>query len=330
MQFDSYHFENVTSTMEVIRQLLPKSKGKTQENERGVIVTAGFQREGRGRVEGRVWRAAPRTAMLATIAFPQGALQGELQDDLQGIPPQSIPVRSQVFPLLTGLAVHSVLYETFGTQFARVIDTPSQTRTEQMPRPFLVKWPNDILGFASGKGTSGVEVPKSIPGSALYGSLSYKKLGGILCEAIPGWFLAGIGLNLLEGSYPEELKAKAVCLSEVLEAFYEACNGISRAPEMGISVSPDPAMDLPSYLACQIADKIVEELQNPFWKQQYEENLWAKGARVSFVVGHPDRGDSLTGVVEGIDQAGCLILALPNGEKRHFLAGEITSLEVSA
>lgn len=347
MQFDSYHFENVTSTMEVIRQLLPNDKEKTQENGRGVIVTADFQREGRGRIEGRAWRTAPGTAMLATIAIPQDASQGAvLQDGLS---------KSQVFPLLAGLAVHSVLQEVFETQLIRAqsssmdltvdlgVDLTKRT-PDRIPRPFLLKWPNDILGFAPGKGSFGHETPESISRGPVSGGPIYKKLSGILCEAIPGWFLAGIGLNLVEGSYPEELKDRATSLAEVLKASLKAfLKAPNNAPDKanGGSVpafvpsfvpaleSPDPAMDLSSYLARRIAQKIADELQNPFWKEEYEKNLWAKGARVSFVGGHPERSEVLDGVVEGIDEEGCLILALPNGEKRRFLAGEIASLEVS-
>ena len=326
MQFDSYHFENVTSTMEVIRQLLPNVKEKTQENGRGVIVTADFQRKGRGRIEGRAWRAAPGTAMLATIAIPQDASQGILLQDA--------PSKSQVFPLLAGLAVHSVLHMEFETQLVRAQSSLAdlmKTMPNRMPRPFLLKWPNDILGFAPSKGASVAMTPESISGSPLY-----KKLSGILCEAIPGWYLAGVGLNLVEGSYPEELKDKATSLAEVLKASLKALNetyneeyGETYEGSVPALESPDPAMDFSSCLANRIAQKIADELQNPFWKDEYEKNLWAEGARVSFVVGHPERGEVLDGVVEGIDEAGCLILALPNGEKRHFLAGEIASLEVS-
>ena len=346
--------------MEVIRQLLPNGKEKTQENGRGVIVTADFQREGRGRIEGRAWRAAPGTAMLATIAIPQEASQSPVvQDGLS---------KSQVFPLLAGLAVHSVLQEVFETQLVRAQSSPmdltvdlgvdltvrqgvdlTKRTPDRIPRPFLLKWPNDILGFAPGKGSFVAPTPESISrGPVSCGPVSrgpiYKKLSGILCEAIPGWFLAGIGLNLVEGSYPEELKDRATSLAEVLKAslkaFLKAPNNAADKANGG-SVpafvpsfvpaleSPDPTMDLSSYLARRIAQKIADELQNPFWKEEYEKNLWAKGARVSFVGGHPERSEVLDGVVEGIDEEGCLILALANGEKRRFLAGEIASLEVS-
>lgn len=319
MEFDYYHFGDVGSTMDIIRPLLPKVEANVPEDGRGVIVTADFQRAGRGRIEGRSWSASPGSAMLATIAIPHGAPQDA---------PQDAADRSQVFPLLVGLAVHSVLYETFGARLVRVRNAPTQTRIDRMPKPFLLKWPNDILGLAPGTEMPLVTEPsgasRPFPGIPIY-----KKLAGILCEARPGWFLAGIGVNLREGSYPEELKNRATCLAEVVGQSSEAQDGAGQTLGMNLLESPDPAMDLSSYLAHRIADKIVEELENSSWKREYEQNLWAKGVSVSFKVGHPDHGEVLNGVLEGIDEAGCLVLALPNGKKRHFLAGEIAGLELS-
>jgi len=159
-------------------------------------------------------------------------------------------------------------------------------------RHFLIKWPNDILGLAPQED----------------GKPDYRKLCGILCESFSGWLLAGIGINISPGSYPQEMAETATCLEEVVSS---------------------PRLSLPAEaLARRIADKIVAELRNTAWKSEYEQYLWAKGMRVSFVAGHPERGTTLGGIIEGIDDSGGLVLKRGDGEAISYLAGEIASLRL--
>lgn len=75
----------------------------------GTVVVAGYQRAGRGRRAGRVWRARAGRSLLFTVVL----------DRLPAMPPQRLPV-------LAGLALALCLERDFGL------------RTQ-------VKWPNDLV-----------------------------------------------------------------------------------------------------------------------------------------------------------------------------------------
>jgi BirA family biotin operon repressor/biotin-[acetyl-CoA-carboxylase] ligase len=102
-----YHEDTVDSTMNVSRLLA--SRGEPH----GTVISADFQKEGRGRIKGRVWEAEKEANLACTILlrFP-------------GI--EDIP---QALTLRTGLAV-SLAIEDF---------VPALTGN------VLIKWPNDIL-----------------------------------------------------------------------------------------------------------------------------------------------------------------------------------------
>lgn len=295
--------------MEVIRELLPGIASG------GLIVTADSQSAGRGRIDGRTWRGAPGTSMLATIAIP--AREADC-----------LPSGRQTFPLKVGLATLAVLTEAYekSTPVRGVAsNTPSGERrkagsgeippdcSESAPlNLFLLKWPNDILGLAPGDGKP-----------------DYRKLCGILCESFSGWLLAGIGINMSQGSYPPELAGAATCVDEVVSATLLPRPAAGTDPTTALNQPPScPESLAAESLARRIADRIVAELRNPAWKSEYEHYLWAKGRRVSFVAGHPERGTALSGTIEGIDGSGDLVLRRDDGETVCYLAGEIASLRL--
>jgi len=105
MEFQLRRFATVGSTMDVARSLIAR------EINSGLIVTAGAQTAGRGRIEGRSWEASPGTSLLMTLC---------LKGDFSAAEAPSLRI---------GLAVHDVL-------------------SGYAPFRILIKWPNDILGLS--------------------------------------------------------------------------------------------------------------------------------------------------------------------------------------
>lgn len=83
----------------------------------GTVVCAGYQSSGRGRIEGRVWKAAPGENLLCTVILRRPPVRG--------------------FTLRVGLAAAKT--------FARFLPAELEPR---------IKWPNDVL--AGGKKVAGI------------------------------------------------------------------------------------------------------------------------------------------------------------------------------
>ncbi|HWR12064.1 MAG TPA: biotin--[acetyl-CoA-carboxylase] ligase [Rectinemataceae bacterium] len=159
-----------------------------------------------------------------------------------------------------------------------------------------VKWPNDIVGLG---GAGDMEKP------------GFRKLCGLLCETTGGWFLAGIGVNLRRGSYPDTLKDKATSLDEIASAM------------AGPNPSEIPDTDA---LALAISEAAAIRLEDEGWRKEYEKAMWGMGEEIDFIVGHPERGDLKRGKIVGIDGMGRLLLAAERGDIEAFWSGEISSL----
>lgn len=284
MDFDVRHYGLVGSTMDVARSLIAEGcPART-------IVLADKQAAGRGRLAGRSWEGSEDASLLMTLA---------LRCDSADV---------GVFPLKVGLAVNRVL--THIKENAPASLPVERTKPHTNERPFLVKWPNDIVGLSDATGAA-EESDNSDTGageghSAVY---AYKKLCGILCEATKGWLLAGIGLNLRRNAYPAGMSSTATSLEEV---FGGGNFGKSFVP-------PDP-----EFLARSIGASVVSNLENPRWKEDYEQAMWGLGEEVRFVVGHPEGGETVHGRIEGIDGSGRLLLKNRSGAVEAFLSGEIS------
>ncbi|MCE5256095.1 MAG: hypothetical protein LLF89_04530, partial [Spirochaetaceae bacterium] len=220
------------------------------------------------RIQGRVWEGEPGASLLVTIVIPAAAVSGS-------------PGGIQSFPLKVGLAVRSGLESLAAPHLHQDL--------------FLLKWPNDIMGYTSGRGKQ-----------------NYTKICGILCEAISGWLLAGIGINLRYGAFPQGLAGKASCLEEVFASAGLPGTGTETADfETGT-------------LARSIAGLLEGELTNAGWKKDYEGKMWEKGKLASFTEGHPGHGLVLQGIIEGIDDEGKLVLRHQDGSCGAYLSGEIS------
>ncbi len=99
-----YRFDQVGSTMDTARGLFAGS------HQASLVVTAGHQTTGRGRIASRSWSDSPGSSLLVTVAISR----------------ESIPCALHELPLRTGEAVCSLL-------------------TALLDEEVRIKWPNDIL-----------------------------------------------------------------------------------------------------------------------------------------------------------------------------------------
>lgn len=181
-------------------------------------------------------------------------------------------------PLRIGLAVLEVL-----------------ARFETRPATFRIKWPNDIMGLGLADGDRG----------------SYRKLGGLLCEASNGWLFAGIGLNVKKSAYPEALAASATSIEETL----------------GWNIGEIPA-SFPGMgdLALAIGQAAVGFLEKKEWSGEYLRAMWSLGQEISFSIGHPENRMTKAGRIEGVDESGRLLLRGEDGDIEAYWSGEISGL----
>lgn len=269
MKFSIARFAEVGSTMDKARSLAENTC------EPGFLVLADRQTAGRGRIENRAWVGRPGASLFMTLC---------LKGDFAFKP---------TIPLRIGLAVREAL---FGLLPAAASGARVQARSGQdSPMPFLIKWPNDIMGFAPGE----------------EGRPRYKKLGGLLCETSKDWLFAGIGLNVRNGAYPDSLAASATSVEEVM-ARTEGEN-------------PIPLPD-PEPLALAIAEASAIWLDRKEWREDYARYLWGLGEEVDFSLGHPENAQQHRGSIEGVDEAGRLLLRDEGGAIEAFCSGEISGL----
>ncbi|HEX5990727.1 MAG TPA: biotin--[acetyl-CoA-carboxylase] ligase [Solirubrobacterales bacterium] len=148
-----------------------------------------------------------------------------------------------------------------------------------------VKWPNDI-------------------------HVEGRKLAGVLIEARPqdGWAVIGIGLNLFieEHEFPPELRATAVSL---FPAARRTDGRGSAGPSPPLSAGPPPVGPLNQRLNHWVQaepDKVLEE-----WRRRDA----LKGREIAWEGG--------SGVADGVDDRGYLVVVTPGGDRIAVGAGEV-------
>lgn len=232
--------ETLDSTMNQARDML--SDGGDGQ---GLVVSAGFQRAGRGRGAGRLWYSKPGESLMVTIAVSAGKA--------------SAPLR---IPLLAGVGVAEYLEKQWGLAAQ-------------------LKWPNDIL-------------------------IEERKVCGILCETCRSHILIGIGLNLLERNFPDELKRR-------------------KFPPTSVWLEKGDRESLPEFSSRHAAG-YLEGLLTALHESLYCGNgtdrlntrLYARGDTVTFSHGAADAGQLVTGCLNGVDKDGALLI-----DNIPYYAGEL-------
>lgn len=143
-----------------------------------------------------------------------------------------------------------------------------------------IKWPNDVL-------------------------VDGKKIAGILVETEGSYFLAGMGINILQTGFSEELRRPAISLALAMETSAEA-------------LPSDPQEELPGLLA-----EIGEIIEKTVSISELESRLTGLGQSVVVVLGDPGRGETIRGTISGLQQDGALLLSFEGGETKAVYSGEL-------
>jgi BirA family biotin operon repressor/biotin-[acetyl-CoA-carboxylase] ligase len=140
-----------------------------------------------------------------------------------------------------------------------------------------IKWPNDVL-------------------------VGGRKICGVLADYADGVLTIGVGLNLLQRSFPEALESIATSV-------LRSCDGCEVLPD-------DPLPEALSLLLCELLEHYVAMESD--WYRVLDTRLAGRGLQAT--VRRPD-GSELSGVVSGISRGGELLV---EAEKLYRLAaGEV-------
>jgi BirA family transcriptional regulator, biotin operon repressor / biotin---[acetyl-CoA-carboxylase] ligase len=153
-----------------------------------------------------------------------------------------------------------------------------------------VKWPNDVL-------------------------VGGRKLAGILIEARPqdGWAVIGIGLNLSipPDEFPPELEDHA---TSIFTGDHGAQRG-SAGPSQSLSAGP------PLLGPLQAAKILSEHLDR--WTQADPNQVLAAWRKRDALQGREVAWGGGSGVADGVDDRGYLVVVTPSGERISVGAGEV-------
>ncbi|MBN2617011.1 MAG: biotin--[acetyl-CoA-carboxylase] ligase [Spirochaetales bacterium] len=137
-----------------------------------------------------------------------------------------------------------------------------------------VKWPNDIV-------------------------VDGKKLSGVLCQSKGQSILIGVGININQLDFDNEIKDKATSFSLLTNNGYNL--------EMVLS---------------EFLSKFNQVLKDENWLSDLNSHLYKLGETVSFAKGNANSGEIITGKLEGLDGSGRVVILKENGEVENFLSGE--------
>lgn len=236
---EAYFEEETDSTMISARNLISEVPAS------GTLVCTSYQRQGRGRTEGRKWLGEKGQSLLFTILFRT----------------EELPFQVQLFPLFAGWCLSLSVQEQFGIV--------SQ-----------VKWPNDVLADGA-------------------------KLSGILCECSDGYVSCGIGLNLLQETFPDGLRRKSCSVRSLT------------------GISPDRNKVLEDLLSVFRRELDSSVWSSDTWTEQFCTRLYRLGADVTVDEGLADAGTPLMGTICGVDCSGGLLIKDMTGQIVPVYAGEI-------
>ncbi len=147
-----------------------------------------------------------------------------------------------------------------------------------------IKWPNDVV-------------------------IGGKKVCGILTEMscemdYINYVVLGIGLNVNTETFPEEIEAVATSLYLATGKKYSRSELIANIWEAFESVY----------------ETFIRTEDMPGLMDAYNKLLVSKDRQVMI----EERGTRSTGIAEGIDREGCLIVRMEDGSKRHIMSGEVS------
>ena len=260
-----------TSTMEIARARVNTGTVVFDENEvpNSYGVMALEQTAGRGQ-RGRAWFSKPGESLSVTYYVRHGLADEKYLGHL------SLMVGVAVARLLHDNALFCLEKTNADRVYKGVTEYLATPEIFKEPAPFRLKWPNDIL-------------------------LNGKKIAGILIERMEApdgkpIFLVGVGVNVKNREFPEELQSIATSLS--LEGVPTDCLNLQIWAE-------------------KLAELIAEEAdicartegKSTLTRWRMRNDTWGRT-----YVAATETGE-ITGVAKGISEEGALILELPDGSK---------------
>jgi BirA family biotin operon repressor/biotin-[acetyl-CoA-carboxylase] ligase len=147
-----------------------------------------------------------------------------------------------------------------------------------------VKWPNDVM---------------------LPLEQGYRKTAGILAEWDGQCLLVGVGVNVHQTRFPEDLWNKAGSIA--------------------LALGDDLPQDIRFTLLETFLNQLHADLEGPAasaWREKLEERLYLKGSRVRFLAGAADSGQPVEGLLYGLGEGGELLIQTEQGIES-FAAGEL-------
>lgn len=175
-------------------------------------------------------------------------------------------------------------------------------------REFFLKWPNDVVIrpetaqtlSSEGLGTPAGELSKAPP--------AFAKISGILCESAGSRALVGIGINIRKASCALVGSGNpAVSLEELCPQLPDAFAELDRA-------------------ALYVGAFVLQAMEDAHWMRSYEASMWGRGLRVRFLAGHPESGQYIEGILDGINADGSVRMRTGNEPCRSYASGEISEL----
>jgi BirA family biotin operon repressor/biotin-[acetyl-CoA-carboxylase] ligase len=157
-----------------------------------------------------------------------------------------------------------------------------------------VKWPNDVMLPVGG---------------------AYRKTAGILVQGQAQGdgrcVFVGVGVNVHQMAFPDELKNKAGSIALAL----------------GPAGLPEDARFrlLEAFLECLHAD--IEGSAPLPWRERLEERLYLKGREVRFIAGAADAGRAVEGLLHGVGEEGELLIRTAEGIEA-FVTGELEAWQI--
>jgi BirA family biotin operon repressor/biotin-[acetyl-CoA-carboxylase] ligase len=144
----------------------------------------------------------------------------------------------------------------------------------------LIKWPNDI--YAGQKKLAGILIENSMTSSRVQHCL------------------IGIGMNINESSFPDDL-SNATSLHLLTGNKYDV-----------------------SQVAHAIHQQVMSFINNDFdknltWKERYDERIFGKGTRHTFL----QNGETIAATVNGVDISGKILLNDAGGNRKGYFSHEI-------
>lgn len=215
--------------------------------------------------------AAGAPAGTAVIAEEQSAGQGRLGRSWHSEPGSGLYVTVVLRPRMAAETLPALTL-ALGLAVAEAIARAADVACD-------LRWPNDVL-------------------------IGEKKCAGILVEAAGGTYIAGIGINVNQTEFPEDLAGTATSL--------RAASGRTHSREQ-LLIHLLESVD-------SFTKMLVEGGREPVLQAFSRASSYVKGKRVLVEHGAPA---AIEGITDGLDPRGFLYVRKPNGERTLVFAGGV-------